>query len=224
MKGVNLTRSEGAGVRVRPRHARLLYPNWDGERTKKVCMRKRLVLMAFLAACVGAPAETAAASSAHTKILISGRGVPGGRDRATRFAAVGSATWAPAYIVNKNPLWKSPIPGTKWISFNGTSVSPLPYPQVSKYVFKTYFSLPPSFHNPSLVVKVMADNSAAIYVNNGFVASQPCCTFSNFQTVSTFTDMTLSHFHAGTNTLRFVVGDFGVVGGLDYRARITWSN
>jgi hypothetical protein len=186
-------------------------------------MRHKLIAVAFVVAGVVAVAGTAGAGPTQVKKLISGHGVPGGRDRMTLFSPLGKTTWAPAYIVNKDSLWASPIPGTNWISFSSTSASQLPYPRLSRYVFRTDFQLPLTFHNPSLVIKVMADNSAAVYVNGRLAGSQPCCSFGNFQGVSTFTDTNPSHFRKGRNSLRIVVGDYGAVGGLDYLATIGWS-
>jgi hypothetical protein len=186
-------------------------------------MRHRVMLTAIMLAGVGVVPVTSQADTIHAYKIVSGRGVVGGRDRVTRVSADGGATWAPAYIVTPFATWAGAMPVTKWISFNATKDSARPYPQRSRYMFESSFSLPTTFNSPSLVVNVMADNSAVVSLNGKSFGSQPCCATGNFETPASFTDATASHFKPGRNTLRIVVVDYGLVGGLDYAARVTWS-
>lgn len=170
------------------------------------------------------------AGDTKTKTLISGQGEIGDRDGANQFSLDGGLTFAPSFIVAPNGAY-STIPGAKWISFNATGdslVCPGCGPQTT--IYRTHFNLPATATNPGLTVNLFADNVGAVYVNGILVGAQPTgscpgsCPGSNFQNPpSVFTDNNATHFQTGLNVLEFVVDDYGVVGGLNYLATVTYT-
>jgi hypothetical protein len=164
--------------------------------------------------------------------LISGNGTALGPDSLVTYKL--GANSGAATIVHKDQDW-SLISGTQWI---GWALSGPPFPnegaphpagsgafgEVNPAHYSIGFSVPSGAVDPSMTVKVLADNCADIYLNSTLVGSEATGAARNvttfFTTVNTFS--TTTGFNPGGNVLRFDVTDAGGVAGLDFEATITY--
>ena len=168
----------------------------------------------------------------QTSPLISGNGLIGDLDPFNEVSVDGGVTWQPAHIVAKNSAWAI-IPGTQYIFCGPTISDPCGVanlPGIST-LYRTTFTLPSGFSNPSLTVDVHADNAAIVYLNGVEIGRHPChqlhptpsCTGGEFSgPPDTFATSLSSLFKVGQNILSFDLWDFGGIAGLDYEATVTY--
>ena len=159
----------------------------------------------------------------YTRTLISGRGPIGNLDPSNKFSTDGGNTWNQARIVSPDPGWAEPIPSTKWISVKQNKQGP------AETRYRTSFKLPKwECHNVKLEILLHADNGARFFLNGKELAQQPAGDDpNNFRDPA---DPITIHqigapnlFKKGNNTMEFVVRNSGYATGLDYRAKLTYS-
>lgn len=142
----------------------------------------------------------------------------------------GGVTWQQAWIVAKHPVYAI-IPGTEYVFcgptvFDSCGVSAAGI----STLYRTTFTLPAGFSNPSLSVDVHADNAAIVYLNGVEIGRHPChgtftCEGGEFSgPPETFYTTNPAPFQVGANTLQFDLWDFGVAAGLDYLATVTYTS
>jgi hypothetical protein len=142
-----------------------------------------------------------------------------------QFSTDGGTTWNSAFIVQNIPAWHL-ISGTQYISSDPS----LPQLPSGDTWYRVTFTLPSSFSNPSLNIRIHADNAATIYLNptnalpspNNQIGAQPQQRIlSNFQDLpETFTTSSPSLFKPGTNTLYFRISNFDFQTAFDYLANV----
>ena len=165
----------------------------------------------------------------QTSPLISGNGSIGGLDPSNEVSVDGGATWQPAHIVAKHASWAT-IPGTQYIFCGSTISDPCGTAGLpgKSTLYRTTFTLPSPFSNPSIAVDVHADNAAIVYLNGVEIGRHPChqlhptpsCSGEFSDPPETFSTSRSSLFQEGQNILSFDLWDFGVPAGLDYEATV----
>ena len=160
----------------------------------------------------------------QTSSLISGDGSILDLDPFNEASVDGGATWQSAYIVAKVSSWVT-IPGTQYVFCGPTNIDPCGVGISTLY--RTTFTLPSGFSNPSIAVDVHADNAVIVYLNGEKIGQQPChstpsCPRGNFlDPPETFSTSLSSLFQVGLNVLSFDLWDAGGAAGLDYKATVT---
>jgi hypothetical protein len=161
--------------------------------------------------------------------LISGNGAVGTLDPLNERSLDGGATWQQAHIITKHAFYGL-IAGTKWIYCGSTLADSCGINITTRY--RTTFTLPAGFTNPSLAIDVHADNAARIYLNGTQIGQQPgfgtctnfTCPASNFDGLpDTFSTTDTNLFQVGANTLEIHVYDAGGISGLDYKATVSFT-
>jgi hypothetical protein len=109
------------------------------------------------------------------------------------------------------------IPGTRYVSDASGGLAR----QQTTTLFRTTFTLPAGFQDPSIKVQVHADNAVRVVLNGTQIGAQPNAEiFPNFQNpAESYTAS--GPFVAGVNRLDFFVRNFLGPMGLDYKAVIT---
>jgi hypothetical protein len=125
----------------------------------------------------------------------------------------GGITPRPATVVAPHPLW-STIPGTHWVSANYNGPN-------GTYHYQYCFCLDPRFKNAHLVLDVLADDLADVFLNNNPIGSTP--NGWAFQNPPTHIDITnQAYFHPCQNCIEVVVQNTGgPPTGLDIAGTIT---
>jgi hypothetical protein len=163
-------------------------------------------------------AGVAAVSSTQTQsiTLISGSGPIGGRDCANLV----HTTSEPSHVVAPHPSFNV-IPGTQYINSN-PNIDAGPFNSSTSY--RTSFTLPVGFSNPSLTIQIHADNVATIFLNDVQIGQQTFAEiFPNFQDPpESFTATNPSLFQAGQNSLRFDIHNFRFQTAFDYKATVSF--
>jgi thrombospondin type 3 repeat protein len=167
-------------------------------------------------------AAGAAPASADTITIVSGNGPVGGPDPAVQVVADPydvTIEPRPATIVGACCDWAAPVAGSGWI---------LPYRSGPFFSFATYrasFTLPAGALNPSISLTLLADNGAAVRLNDSEFAAQGCDPSNYFGPAQTYA--TSSGFVTGSNTLTFDVSNSldcgGGPTGLDFVATVTYD-
>jgi hypothetical protein len=176
----------------------------------------RVVTALVCAGVVLAPQMVGASPATIT--LVSGGGAVGTADPATQMSFDGGATFQPALIIVPNSAY-SVIPGTRYVSDASGGLAR----QRTTTLFRTTFTLPAGFQDPSITVQVHADNAVRVVLNGTQIGAQPNAEiFPNFQNpAESYTAS--GPFVAGVNTLDFFVRNFSGPMGLDYKAVITYA-
>jgi alpha-tubulin suppressor-like RCC1 family protein len=159
---------------------------------------------------------SAAAAVAPTITLVSGNGPIGGRDP-ENLVRDGDDPVHPAYILEADPAYAPPIPGSQWI---GAQPGFLRSSAVIEY--HRTFTLPAEVSERStFTLQLHADNVATVYLNGTQIGQLPFeDTPPNYAgPPETFT-APARLLRNGDNTLVIEVFDFGVISGLDYKATI----
>lgn len=179
-------------------------------------MASRAVTALVCAGIVLAPKVVAASPATIT--LVSGGGAVGTADPATQMSFDGGGTFQPALIIAPNSAY-SVIPGTQYVSDASRGSAR----QHTTTLFRTTFTLPAGFQDPSITVQVHADNAVRVVLNGTQIGAQPNAEiFPNFQNpAESYTAG--GPFVAGVNTLDFFVRNFSGPMGLDYKAVITYA-
>ena len=169
-----------------------------------------------------APRATGIATAAASPItLVSGNGAVGTLDPATEFSSTRNGTFANAPIVAGDPGY-SLIPGTRYVSNAPSSIGPVN----GSVWYRTSFTLPAGCLDPSITVRVHADNAATVYLNGVKIGEQPLAEiFPNFQDpAESYTSNDPAHFVCGgSNVLEFDLYNFNNPTALDYAAVVTYS-
>jgi hypothetical protein len=154
----------------------------------------------------------------HT--LISGNGAIGGTDPNNEFLG-DDESWHPAYIVAPVSSY-STIDGTHYINYNPTYDGATN----ASRTYRTTFELPEGFSNASLGIDVHADNVATIILNGTQIGMQTDAEIgSNFQGDPEHYSTAIAElFHAGTNTITFVIKNYSGPTAFDYKAVLTYTN
>lgn len=173
--------------------------------------------LAMATSLVVAPASGAVTPSSIT--LVSGNGAIGSTDPATDVSLDNGTTYQPARIVRPHPLY-SVIPGTNYVSDDSAGEAR----QNTTTLFRTTFSLPAGFVDPSLTIDVHADNVATLRLNGAVIGQQPTAhNLANFQNpAESFSTSGPARFQEGLNTLEFSVENSYGPMGLDYLAVVTF--
>jgi len=117
----------------------------------------------------------------------------------------------PAVVIPKHPAYGL-IQGTSWLHPDASDQITL------CSVFQAKFDLPDGYGTPKLVLDVLVDDSARIFLNENSIG-----TANSLDTVTTIMDSNVRHFHSGNNELRFEnVNDFGAFG-IDFKVTITFK-
>ncbi|HVZ38813.1 MAG TPA: SdrD B-like domain-containing protein [Candidatus Kapabacteria bacterium] len=115
----------------------------------------------------------------------------------------GTSEPRPAVAITKHPAWGGPLVNTQWLSSYPTSIAPLNGP----YVFQTCFCMNQKHGAPKLVMDLMADDSAAVFLNGNYVGS----TTGGYTTPTHIVDVNPAHFQPGKNCLQVKVVNIGSV-------------
>jgi hypothetical protein len=192
----------------------------DQDRSRKIGSKGLILLLVFMAVGANSMALPVAASATQTITLKSGNGAVGERDALNQFSLDGGQTYQDAFIVTPNPAY-TVIPGTQYISRSAD----LSGPENTATRFRTLFTLPAGYSNPSISVDVYADNVATVFVNGKSIGAQTFAEiFANFQNQSApCAENDPTAFHAGVNTLEFEVHNFTSIMALDYKAVVTYE-
>lgn len=133
------------------------------------------------------------------------------------------------YAIGTGNVWDGPVGSSTWVSFNkntapgGSYVAPN-----GKYTYvSTFFDATPNMS--SGVLTVLADDTAAVYLNGNLITGAAAPVAAAHCTVGTPNCMTAtsysliaSEFVKGVNTLKFVVNqDFGNGTGLDFAGSVS---
>ena len=135
----------------------------------------------------------------------------------------------PAWVIDRNPAWKEPLPGTKWISS---------YPSAAdetngKYTFESCFCLREGFGRPTLNLSLRADDRADVYLSDGsngsfgasgghLLGSTPATSSYSTSNPTQVTPPAANLFKAGRNCIRVVVENTNSVAmGLNLSGSIT---
>lgn len=162
---------------------------------------------------------TLACSIQSCVTLKSGNGEEGSLDSQVQFfdgSNFVSAFIVPPFILD--PYTYSVIPDTHWVSVapdrNGG--------QFAFFTYRTTFTLPASFVNPSLTILVHCDNAASISLNGNLIGAQPDLEIvSNFQDpAESFMTNNPAFFVPGVNVLTFTVHNFTDATGIDFKANV----
>lgn len=157
------------------------------------------------------------------------------------FASEGSALDANEYqsfgntvAIDPHPAWASPLPGSLWVSYrvtgNPDTLGYVAPPNGLVVSFYDFFTLP--WIPETAYVTVMADDSAAVYVNGNLaMAEAPPNSYTACSNVpigclaaTAATIDILAYLQAGENILRFDVAQRNSVSfGLDYAGAVTES-
>jgi len=167
---------------------------------------------------LGSPAW---AQTTQTITLISGNGPIGTQDPANQFTLDGGVTFQDAFIIDKHSAYDL-IPGTQYINRNPNFSGPAS--TATRY--RTIFTLPSCYSNPSLSVLVHADNVATLFLNGVQIGQQPFAEiFPNFQDpADSFTVTNPALFQPGANTLEFDIFNFSGPTAFDYKAIVSFSD
>lgn len=166
---------------------------------------------------------TLACSVQNCLTIKSGNGNEGDLDPQVQFLN-GSSNFVSAFIVPPfilDPYTYAVIPGTHWVSVapdrNGA--------QFSFFTYRTTFTLPASYANPSLTILVHCDNAATILLNDNQIGAQPDQEIvANFQDpAESFMTNSTAFFVPGTNVLTFTVHNYTDATGLDFKATVCYS-
>jgi hypothetical protein len=155
-------------------------------------------------------------------------------------ASVGTATDAgqtnsngATVAISANSLWAAALPGSSWVSFGPTGSSAAPgffvVPNGTVVSFFDAFNVPGTPTGGS--ISVMADDSAAVFLNGVLLQSEAASSGNTYATCSDFgigclvsmtVNLPASDLKAGSNTLEFRVAqrDAGSFG-LDYAGSVT---
>jgi hypothetical protein len=136
--------------------------------------------------------------------------------------------WVPALVVDPNEQFFTydTIPGTQWNALNCERTGA----DNTDFFYRTTFTLPATFSNPSLSIQVHSDNAATIFLNGNDAAhqigAQPFvedpANFTNPPEMFTTSDPAL--FQAGTNTISITVHNFlAGITALDFLADICFT-
>jgi hypothetical protein len=153
--------------------------------------------------------------------LISGDGTIGATDPNNQFQVDGE-TWQDAYIVAPNPAYKT-IPGTQYISYETNATADAPS---GDRTYRTTFELPEGFSAASLGIDIHADNVATIILNGTQIGMQTDGEiYENFQDPAQhYSTADAGLFHAGSNTITFVIKNYTGPTAFDYKAVVTYTN
>src|SRR3989338_789881 len=188
-----------------------------------------LVLPIALYLMGGVLIDPAWAQTTQTITLISGNGAEGTFDPLNQSSVDGGATWQQAHIIANVPGYAQ-IPGTKFIFCGSTGFNPCGASGLGiSSLYRTTFTLPAGFSNPSLVVDVHADNAARIFLNGIQIVGHAC--FGTFSCSGdeyvgppeTFSTSLSSLFQVGPNILSFDLWDYGEPAGLDYKSIVSFT-
>lgn len=122
----------------------------------------------------------------------------------------GPGVSAPMAPVNVSPYagWANPIGSSSWISVNANRGQGKP---PGDYIYEYTFCA--CVKDPALSLRFWADNGATVYLNSTQIL--PYTGNNSFNGIPKTVSYSGSAFALGTNTLRIVVSDQGVVTGLD---------
>ncbi len=107
----------------------------------------------------------------------------------------------PAVVIPPNGAWNT-IPGTQWISANGTGPN-------GTYVYQLCFCLDKRFSNPALDMMIRADDEFDVILNGNFLGTWGGCFNCPTPVGLTFANPNL--FRPGENCLQIVVRNLGGV-------------
>ena len=169
-------------------------------------------------------AQVQACAPGQTLITVkSGNGTVCLDDSEVQFDS-GGMVFVPAKVVNPNDQFFTydTIPGTQWNAMNCDRTGA----DNSDFTYRTHFTLPAVFSNPTLSIQVHCDNVATVFLNGNFVGMQnnaeDPANFTNPPEV--FTTNTAAFFQTGSNVLSFTVHNFGAgITALDFQADICFT-
>jgi hypothetical protein len=107
------------------------------------------------------------AVNAQTITLVSGNGAIGTRDPNTIFSLDNGVTFTNAFIPTPNPLYGS-LPGANWITVQANGQGP----DLTTNLYRTFFTLPLGFTDPSFSISILADDQAFVFLNGSLVGAQ----------------------------------------------------
>ncbi len=111
----------------------------------------------------------------------------------------------PAFVIDTNAAWKSPLPGSTWISSYPGSLNTTN----GKYVFRYCFCLNAGFFaNPNLQLSLRADDQADVFLNGGKIGSTPNPSYAT-ALPATIPPPPASAFVAGRNCLTVELNNIG---------------
>ena len=165
-----------------------------------------------------------APASADTITIVSGNGPVGDPDPAVQVVDDSfdvTIEPRPATTIGVCCDWAAPVPGSQWIV-------PFRYGNGTGFWFTTYratFTLPAGALNPSISLALLADNGAAVRLNDSEFVAQGCDASNYFGPAQTYS--TSSGFVTGSNTLTFDVSNSldcgGGPTGLDFVATVAYD-
>lgn len=128
-----------------------------------------------------------------------------------------------AIVVDETPEEWDTISDTQWISGSPNASG---FEEEPTNFFRTTFTLPDEFLNPSLTLDMLADGAGEVFLNGESIGSSedPADTSSNFENPPTTIetdDETL--FESGENTLTFTVSNEDGPMGLDYSGTVAYE-
>lgn len=137
-------------------------------------------------------------------------------------AALGQNVPRPAAVIPSYPAnWSTPMTNSRWLSaYQSPNIG-----VNGKFSYVDTFCLADT-RTVDLSLRVLADDSAAVYINGHLVGQTPtepfpCSGNCNFQVPHFFSTTNLSWFNAGPNELRIDVANvYGVATGLDVSGTI----
>lgn len=191
--------------------------------------RSSLVLLSLvlLMAAFSRATPTPASAVAITTITVaSGAGVTpptGGTvlDPNTQVSLDGGGTWTQAYAADNAGLWPAPLPGSNWDTPSANREQGYGEPQTIRY--RTSFVLPGGFTLPSLSGLMASDDKSGEVLLNGTSLATYDTSFGYDSTPKAYSTSIASLFLAGTNTLEFVVVNWGGASGVDFSAAVSYA-